>query len=130
MIILDTHMFYFLVVGAPIAFAEEYVNSPIAVSAITAAELACLQRLRRITFTKSADFWFEEAIQNSGVQILPVTPRILARAMLLEWDHRDPADRILWQTLLEHPGAELHTRDQRILARARETGAKVRDCRL
>lgn len=62
--------------------------------------------------------------------MLPLTVGVMARAMLFEWDHRDPADRILVQTLRNSPAAELHTRDMRILAYASANGLRVRDCRV
>lgn len=131
MIFLDTHILIYLAAGTGrIRFADEYATRPLGISPISAAEIGCLQRAGRIELGMSADTWFDLAIRRFGAQVLPLGPGILARAMTMAWDHQDPADRILVQTLRETPGAELHTRDARILAYGREHGLSVRDCRL
>jgi PIN domain nuclease of toxin-antitoxin system len=129
MILLDTHIFLDLTGRAPVRFREEYESTDIVVSAITAAEIACLQRLERIILTMRADDWFDHAVRAAGVRVLPLTPRLLARSQLMVWDHRDPADRILVQTILDQPGTELHTKEARILGFARDMRLNVRDCR-
>jgi PIN domain nuclease of toxin-antitoxin system len=73
--------------------------------------------------------WFEQAISVSATNVLPLTPVLLARAFMLEWSHRDPADRILVQTLIETPNLTLFTKDATILAYADERGLRCRDCR-
>lgn len=128
--LLDTHILLYLAAGAPLRFAEEYASGPIAVSPISAAEIACLQKLGRVLLTEAADVWFDRAIDRLGAHVLPLAAGTFARAMLLDWDHRDPADRVLVQTLIERPDLELHTRDRRILALAEARALKVRDCRL
>lgn len=130
MIFLDTHIFVHLMFGEPVRFGEEYLPSGVAVSAVTAAEVGCLQRLGRIELPEPADEWFEAAIRRTGATVLPVTAGTFARAGILVWEHRDPADRILVQTLIERPNAELHTRDARIIEYARIKGLNVRDCRI
>ncbi len=128
--LLDTHIFVHLMFSMPVRFRDEYISGGLAVSAVSAGEIACLQRLRRLRLDEPADAWFDTAVRRSGVRVLPLTPRILARSMSMEWEHKDPADRILVQTLLEHPEIELHTRDARILAHADVRSLRVRDCRM
>lgn len=129
MTLIDTHIFVDLMLGHPLRFADEYGDARLGVSAVTAAELGCLQRLGRLRFDLPADRWFEAATAAGGVTVLPVPAGYLARAMLDPWAHRDPADRILVQHLRERPDLELHTRDATIVAYGREQGLRVRDCR-
>lgn len=130
MILLDTHLFVHLVLGSPLRFAMEYETAPLAVSPISAAEIACLERLGRLRLHDPADTWFDRAVRAVGARVLPLTPGLLARAMRLDWEHKDPADRILVQHTLDDADLELHTRDAKILARALSGGFRVRDCRL
>lgn len=129
MILIDTHIFLDLMLGKPLPFVREYRPGAVGVSAVTAAELGCLQRLGRLRLDAPADRWFDEATSASGVAVLPVNAGHLARAMLDPWAHRDPADRILVHHLRERPGLELHTRDAQILEYGKQGGLAVRDCR-
>lgn len=130
MMLLDTHLLLFLVNGNPIRFAEEYATASLAVSPISAGEIACLQRLGRIRLSEPADRWFDSAVGNLGAHVVPLTSGLFARAMLSDWAHGDPADRILVQCVRDVPGLELHTRDARILRYGAEHGLKMRDCRM
>ncbi len=129
MILIDTHIFVDLMLGLALRFSEEYASARLGVSAVTAAELGCLQRLGRLRFDLPADRWFEAATIAGAVAVLPVPAGQLARAMLDPWAHRDPGDRILVQHLRERADLELHTRDGTIVDYAREQGLRVRDCR-
>jgi|HubBroStandDraft_1064217.scaffolds.fasta_scaffold240072_3 PIN domain nuclease of toxin-antitoxin system len=129
MILLDTHIFVPLALGQPASYAEELGADDLAVSAISAAEVACLVRAGRLTLQMPPAEWFEQAISVSATNVLPLTPVLLARAFMLEWSHRDPADRILVQTLIETPNLTLFTKDATILAYADERGLRCRDCR-
>lgn len=51
--------------------------------------------------------WLDQALQ--GFEILPITEPIARRAALWDWDHKDPADRLIAATAERH-GIELwHT---------------------
>lgn len=128
--LLDTHVFLHLVTGAPVRFGDEYAKGRLVLSAITAAEVACLQRLGRVVLDRPADAWFEDAARRLGAEVVPVSAGLFARAMLLDWEHRDPADRVLVQLAIDNPTAPLHTRDTKILAFGERNGVAVRDCRL
>lgn len=129
MILLDTHIFVDLMLGRPLPFVAEYLSGKTSVSAVTAAELGCLQRLDRLRLDLPADRWLDVATAAAGIVVIPATAGHLARAMLDSWSHRDPADRILVQHLRERHDLELHTRDARILEYAGECKLAVRDCR-
>lgn len=44
--------------------------------------------------------WFQEALENSGIELIPLMPDIAARAVVLTDVHRDPFDRIIIATAL------------------------------
>jgi len=51
--------------------------------------------------------WLDHALQ--GFQVLPITEPIARQAALWDWDHKDPADRLISATAERH-GIELwHT---------------------
>ena len=49
----------------------------------------------------------------SGLAILPVDVAVWRKVLALEWDHRDPADRIIVATAMQHH-ATLLSSDRRI----------------
>ena len=46
--------------------------------------------------------WFEKALHQSGIILLPITPAIAARAIDLHEHHSDPQDRIIIASAIEH----------------------------
>jgi PIN domain nuclease of toxin-antitoxin system len=46
--------------------------------------------------------WFTEALQPAGIELLPVTSSIACSAVALSDIHRDPFDRLIIATALEH----------------------------
>lgn len=69
------------------------------VSAISVAELACLQERKKITLKQHWRAWWDALLKRTAWTCLPVTAEILAEAYSLPPPiHRDPADRILIAT--------------------------------
>jgi len=57
---------------------------------------------------------FAERLKRIGcVEIVPVDDTIWVRSLELDWEHRDPADRVIVTTALIH-GLPLITKDQTI----------------
>lgn len=74
-------------------------ESEIFVSAVTAAELACLERRKNLQLTNGWKEWFRNQLTVNTWICLPVTLEIIEEAYgLPEPIHRDPADRILIAT--------------------------------
>lgn len=68
-------------------------------SAITAAELACLQERGKISLPEHWRKWFRGQAERNGWNILPLTLEIIEEAFSLpDPIHRDPADRIIVAT--------------------------------
>lgn len=122
--LLDTHAFFWLVMGQPLKMpgrgriAEALGEARLLVSAVTAWELGNLARVGRLSLRLSPTTWFDEALLRSGVTAIDLSPSVaFAAAELPHWDHRDPADRLLVATA-RILGVPLATRDRMILAYA------------
>jgi len=83
------------------------------VSAISFWEVGTLVGKGRIRLEMELDKWRQGLVEN-GLNELPVTGEIAARAALLEPFHGDPADRIVMASALQHSLA-LVTADARLL---------------
>ena len=80
-------------------------------SAISILEVARLSSYGLLDLSMSIDQFVEVATQSGGLQLLPLSTRILIESTRLPGTiHRDPADRLLVATAREH-GLTLITRD-------------------
>jgi PIN domain nuclease of toxin-antitoxin system len=57
--------------------------------------------------------FFDEALDKAGLQLLALTPSIAAKSAALPDIHRDPVDRVIVATAIEH-GAELLSKDESV----------------
>ncbi len=103
--LLDTCAILFLAEGTQnlsVATLDRIDTAPagsVFVSAISLAELACLQESGRISLSQHWRSWWDSLLVRTGWTCLPVTADILAEAYSLPQPiHRDPADRILIAT--------------------------------
>lgn len=88
------------------------------ISAISILEVARLEVAGRIRLRTSVEQFLEDAISRNGVQLLPLSARILIASTRLPGNiHRDPSDRLLAATAREH-GLALVTRDDALLSYA------------
>ena len=122
MLLLDTHMFLWMVEGHPRLGAEtaKTLNHAareerIAVSAITLWEIGVLVAKKRIDLHRDLMEWVRDALSRPGVTLVPLEPEIAVASTHLPFDmHPDPADRILVATA-RHLGASLVTADEELL---------------
>ncbi len=106
MIVLDTHIWLWWLQQSPklkpdwqdLIDTEERVG----VSAISCFEVAWLVRHDRIRLTQPLELWFEMALEGSAIELLPITPLIAQRSVALPEHHRDPQDRLIIATALQH----------------------------
>ena len=70
------------------------------VAAISLLEIARLGRAGEVDLKPDPAEWLEDLPQR--YDILPLTPGIAWRMVTLHWTHRDPADRLICATALEH----------------------------
>jgi PIN domain nuclease of toxin-antitoxin system len=120
-ILLDTHVWVWWVHGDPIPFElrqaiELREDEGFAVSAISCWEVAKLVEYGRLELPTDLSSWLNLALKESGVSLIPLTPRIAAESTRLPGDfHRDPADQIIVATARIHD-LPLATCDEKIRA--------------
>lgn len=120
--LLDTHVWLWLGSGdarlsIKIQKLIDKANSEkqLYVSAISIWEIAMLHAKERIDLGKSTIIWVNEALQNSGINLLTLTPEVAVLSCELpDHFHGDPADRILIATA-KHHNLTLLTKDEKIL---------------
>jgi len=115
LIILDTHIWVnWIVLGdaaLPRAVSSAISRSArVAVSAISCFEIALLVRRGRLDLPLPVSEWLNEALAGSSIECLAVNCDIARRAVELTEIHRDPADRIIIATALQH-NAQLASSD-------------------
>ena len=74
-------------------------------SAISCFEVAWLERHGRIALPCPREVWFDQALDGSGITLLPLSPRIALLAVDLSEHHTDPQDRIIIATALVYDGS-------------------------
>lgn len=95
------------------------LDRSLAVSAISAWEVALLASKRRAAFDDDAQLWWRRAIVVTGADVLPLEAHIaIASTRLPGRFHADPADRILVATA-RHFDLPIVTADKSILAYAK-----------
>ncbi len=101
--------------GATLDLIDSASAGEVFVSAISVAEIACLQERGRITLSNHWRTWFDELLRKTAWTCLPITAQVMAEAYSLPPPiHRDPADLVLIATArLER--LTLVTTDRKIL---------------
>jgi len=104
--LLDTHAVLWITQEAPQlsirvrALAKANDTDQFGLAAITLLEIARLIKVGAITPTSSPAEWLDAIARE--FQVLPLTPAIAWRAVDFDWMHKDPADRLICATALEH----------------------------
>lgn len=119
--LLDTCAILFIAEGtadlslATLKLIESAPAGEVFVSAISVAELACLQERRRITLKQHWRAWWNALLKRTAWTCLPIGGEIMAEAYSLPPPiHRDPADRVLIATA-RHERLTLVTTDGKII---------------
>ena len=120
MILLDTQVILFDVFEskrlshrAKQALAEGTESGSLACSDISLWEIAMLGARGRIDARgKTAEF-IDRTLQSRSIRVLPITSEIAVMAQSDQFEHGDPADRIVAATALVH-GARLVSADARL----------------
>lgn len=107
MIVLDTHVWFWWINLEHHRFSvsirtmlEE--GESLGVSVVSCYEIALAARRGRLLLPCLTPQWFTEALEPSGIQLLPLTPEITSHAVDLAAIHRDPFDRMIIATTLIH----------------------------
>lgn len=106
MILLDTHVWVrWLVPGAPLpsTLVDQIEQTEyLFVSAIFCWEVTLLEQRGKLSLPLPISEWIEEATTGSQVGVIPVSGHIAVAAAQLPEHHRDPADRLIISSALEH----------------------------
>ncbi|MFO7573506.1 MAG: type II toxin-antitoxin system VapC family toxin [Gaiellaceae bacterium] len=118
MTVLDTHAWLWWVDDDPrLSDAARIAiesSDGLVVSAISAWEVATLERLGRLRLVPDTRAWIRRALAQPGVVPAPVTPDVaVAAGSILPPFPGDPADRIIYATALVED-ARLVTADRRV----------------
>lgn len=100
MILLDTHTFVWLAsspdqLSAPAYEVVEANLGQLAVSIVSAWEIALLVRKERLHLPLQVHTFIERALEHHGITELPLTRSVIFDAVNLQAIHNDPFDRIL-----------------------------------
>ena len=127
-LLLDTHCWIWAQLGSTQRLSRSAVSAirdaesegGLLVSVISIWELAMLEKRGRVALPRNIRAWVEEALDQSGVSIAPLTSEIAIESVHLPGTlHGDPADRLLVATA-RVMGATLLTKDERLIQYSRQ----------
>jgi PIN domain nuclease of toxin-antitoxin system len=106
-IILDTHIWIWYINRELDQFPTSWLEiietgNQVGISPVSCYEVALAQQRGRLLLPSPVNQWFQEALEPSGISLLPLTPAIASSAVNLSPIHRDPFDRIIIATAIEH----------------------------
>lgn len=86
------------------------------VASISLLEIARKEAKGELVFGMPLQDWFRQALPRNRVELIEITPEVAIDATRLpEWDHKDPADRLIVATARVHRLSVI-TSDAKILA--------------
>jgi PIN domain nuclease of toxin-antitoxin system len=98
------------------------------VSPITALEVGNLARKRRFKSSLTPQRWFKQLMSLPSVTLAGMPPELLIESALLQdFSHGDPADRIIAATAREY-GFTVMTRDRALLDYGKQGHLSVLEC--
>lgn len=118
MIVLDTHAWVWWL-SKPEKLGKKAMRAVkraerIGVPAICVWEVAMKVRSAKLRLDRPTSVWVDQALSGDPrLEVLPLSPRIAVTAAELEWQHGDPADRLIVATASVYE-AQLVTVDERI----------------
>lgn len=72
----------------------------VGISPVSCYEVALAQQRGRLELPCAAEQWFQDALEPSGIILLPITAEIAYKAVSLSAVHKDPFDRLIIATAL------------------------------
>jgi PIN domain nuclease of toxin-antitoxin system len=104
-IVLDTHIWFWLITNDwdrfPASWREQIESAErVGISPISCYEIVLAKEKGRLELPCAANEWFREALEPSGICLLPLTPEVACRAVSLSPVHKDPFDRLIIATSL------------------------------
>lgn len=120
-LLLDTHVWFWALespklLGAHGRAALESPDNELFVATISTVEFGQLQVSKRIEFKGTLESWVRRGTEALGLQTVELSHAIALLSYTLPGSfHKDPADRLLVATAIQH-GYTMVTADERILA--------------
>ena len=82
--------------------ADRFPREGCAISSITIWEIGIKIKKKKIDIKLTLDEYVKRVIRINYLTIIPVDEHIWVRNIMLDWEHRDPADRTNVATALLH----------------------------
>lgn len=106
-IILDTHIWIWFITQEFEMFPSHWreaieTASQVGVSSVSCYEVALAQQKGRLELPCQVNRWLEDALEPTGITLLPLTAEIAYQAVNLSPVHKDPFDRIIMATALTY----------------------------
>jgi len=105
-IILDTHIWLWWFSEnsklTNVQIDKIITSEQVGVSAISLFEVSWLSNRKRIELPCPTKEWFEKALTESNIDLVPITPEIANLAAELPEHHSDPQDRLIIATAVVH----------------------------
>jgi len=106
-VLLDTHIWFWWITKEFERFPSAWLDviesaDRVAVSPVSCYEIALSNQRGRLSLPCNSEAWLQDALAPSGIEILPISASIAARAVKLSPIHKDPFDRIIIASAIEH----------------------------
>lgn len=104
-IVLDTHTWFWFIKQDFARFPRSWRDDietaeQVGVSAISCFEIVLAEQRGRLELPCPRAEWLNEALEPSGIMLLPLTVAVSCRAVSLSPVHKDPFDRLIIATAL------------------------------
>lgn len=106
MILLDTHLWFWFINQEVERYPRTWQDALettecLAVSVVSCIEVALAQKKGRLILPCPVREWIDEALEPSGITLLPLKTAACVKATELSDIHRDPFDRLIVATAIE-----------------------------
>lgn len=107
LVVLDTHIWIWWITDKLAYLSTQQIDyieqtERVGVSVISCFEIAQLVKRGKLQLDLPVEEWLDEALTPAGIELLPLTSQIACRAVALTDIHKDPFDRIIIATALNH----------------------------
>lgn len=104
-IILDTHIWIWFILQEFEQFPSHWRDvietaDTVAISPVSCYEVALAEQKGRLQLPCNTELWLQDALEPSGITLLPITAQIAYKAVSLSPIHKDPFDRLIIATTL------------------------------
>lgn len=116
-VLLDTHIWVWWLNNEHHKLSANQIHAiecteRVAVSIVSCFEIAQIVKKGRLILPLSTREWLEQALIPSGIEVLPLSIEITCRAVDLTEVHKDPFDRLIIATALNHKGCKIMSADK------------------